>query len=429
MGMNSRVRWQRDSWRTFVPLLTASLIVMACDSGKPEAAPPATSGAGVASAKAPTESAADKGGPIVIGAAIAQTGFFSAFDTAAYRGSVLATEDINAKGGVSGRQLQIIAGDMKSDRTLGANVAVEQLGKGAKLLLVSCDFDIGSPAAIAATEKGVLAFSLCASSSKFGPKGIGPLAFTPSTATNAKGFAIAEWAYARGWRTAYLIGDRISHYSKTYPQYFKERFVELAGKDSILGEDTFMNSDPSIAAQITRIKALGKKPDLIFFCSVPPGGASAVRQIRAAGLDMPIAACGAMDGTFWLESIPNLSNFYSIAAASIYGDDPEPRINDLVQRYKKKFNEDPVQYLPALGYSGVELFAKAVAKAGSTDGDALRKVLEQFVDEPTITGPMTFNQQWHINLAHPMRMTEVAGGKRKFTGMVTPSKVSEKEYN
>jgi len=41
------------------------------------------------------------------------------------------------------------------------------------------------------------------------------------------------------------------------------------------------------------------KVDAIVFCSYLPGGSSAIRQIRAAGIDLPILASSTFDGTYW----------------------------------------------------------------------------------------------------------------------------------
>jgi hypothetical protein len=54
----------------------------------------------------------------------------------------------------------------------------------------------------------------------------------------------------------------------------------------------------SCSAQITRLKAVNPAPDVIELCSYPQGGASAVRQIRAASIKTPIASDNAMDGTY-----------------------------------------------------------------------------------------------------------------------------------
>ena len=86
---------------------------------------------------------------VVVGAVIALSGFVAPYDDP-HKGAILAIEDINAKGGVLGKQIEFVAADTKSDPAQGANAAIEVLEQGAELVLVTCDFDFGSPAAITA---------------------------------------------------------------------------------------------------------------------------------------------------------------------------------------------------------------------------------------------------------------------------------------
>ena len=93
----------------------------------------------------------------------------------------------------------------------------------------------------------------------------------------------------------------------------------------LIGADTFKNEDASIAAQITRIKSLPQEPDAIMLCSMMPGVVSAIRQIRAAGIKSMIINGSGVDGSYWLNAVPDLSNFYVPVQGSIYGDDPNPK--------------------------------------------------------------------------------------------------------
>ncbi len=72
-----------------------------------------------------------------------------------------------------------------------------------------------------------------------------------------------------------------------------------------------------------------------------PGEASAVKQIRAAGLDLPILGDEDLDGDYWKEAVPGLSDVYYSTYASIYGDDPDDQVNELVDRYKQETRQDP----------------------------------------------------------------------------------------
>ena len=188
----------------------------------------------------------------------------------------------------------------------------------------------------------------------------------------------------------------------------------MAGKQKdlkVVGRDTFKNDDASIAAQITRIKALPKEPDAIMLCSYAPGGASAARQIRAAGINSTILNGSAMDGTYWLGAVPNLSNFVVPVQGSIYGDDPNPKVEEFNKAFEKKFGARPSSTYAYPGYILIDLWAKAVERAKTTDGDPVVAQLNKMNKEPTIFGPRTFSDKLHIQDSVPMLISEIKNGK------------------
>src|SRR5579862_314342 len=120
--------------------------------------------------------------PIVIGEATAQTGTFSAYDVPPDLGAALAVKDINAKGGVLGRQLKVVQADDHSAIDQAPAAALKVLSQGANIGIVTCDYDHGAPAALVFQQHDIVSFAACAGSTKFGPTGIGPLAYTMGVA-------------------------------------------------------------------------------------------------------------------------------------------------------------------------------------------------------------------------------------------------------
>lgn len=352
---------------------------------------------------------ADGKEPIVIGLVMPYSGWFAAIDEGTIKGAELAVDDINAAGGVMGRPLKIVSYDMKSDPPLGADGAIDVISKGAKMIMVPTDFDFGGPGAFVAQSKGIPVFS-GAADAKFGVSGIGNMAYSLSVASQVQGALMAEWAYAQGWKTAYLLLDNTINYTKSLCANFADRWKTLAGADGLLGQDTFLNNDPSIATQTTRILDLPKKPDVVFLCSYPPGGASALRQLRAAGVSQPVLAGEAMDGNFWLAMTPGLDKFYVANYASYVGDDPDSAVNAFFQRLQKKTGKAPDISYSVRGYSIVQAFARAVERAKSTDGAKVAAALDSFDKEPLLIGPTSFDKKLHIALTRPMTIMEVEHG-------------------
>ncbi|WP_176038561.1 ABC transporter substrate-binding protein [Brucella tritici] len=349
--------------------------------------------------------------PVKVGFVMSYSGWFQPIDAATINGALLAVKEINAAGGVLGSQIEVAKFDNKSEPALGADGAVEVIGQGAKAILFPSDFDFGAPGAYIAQQNNVISLS-GASDPKFGVSGIGSYAYSISNAAQAQGALLAEWAYNdQNWRSAYVLLDNTVSFTKSLCGSFSQRWKELAGADALAGEDSFMNSDPSISAQTTRITNLAKKPDFIVLCSYAPGGPSAIRQLRAAGLDQPVLTGESLDGDYWVGTVPNLSNFYVVNYGSIYGDDPDPAVNDFFKRYEAEYKQRPDVSYSIRGYSLFQAWARAVQKAGSFDADKVAAVLDGFKDEPLLIGPTTYTPQLHIQTTRPMTIVQSQNGK------------------
>lgn len=355
-------------------------------------------------------------GDIIIGSATARTGAFAPYDTGPATGLEVAVDDINKAGGVLGRKLKVVYADTQSDRAKGAAAALDVINQGAKLVVVSCDFDFGSGAATAAVGKGVLASSTCGASTKFNPNVLGPLLFTMSTGTPAEGEIMARWAWEKKkLKKAYVLEDPGFAYAKDLCSGFKKTWTELAGPDAIAASDTFKSTDAKISAQISRMKSSGA--DFVFLCALTPAGPTAIKQIRAAGVDLPILSGAAMDGSYWIKTVPGLSNFYFDTYGSIFGDDPRPEVNEFVAKEKAKTGELPATSFDMTGYALGQAFKLAIEKTKSLDGKKLAAALETFKDEQLITGPTTFTADQHLNGVRPMAIIEVQDGKHSFSEM------------
>ena len=292
--------------------------------------------------------------------------------------------------------------DTKTDRAEGAKAGLEVLDKGADLVVVSCDYDFGSPAALAAEAAGKVSFFLCAESIKAGIQGVGPHSFSASVLAAVQGATMAEWAYnKKNARNYYRLLDTWTEYNKGICDGFDWMLPRL--KDAkLVGSDTFKNDDASIAAQITRIKSLPKEPDAIMLCSMMPGVVSAIKQIRAAGIKSMIINGSGVDGSYWLNAVPDLSNFYVPVQGSIYGDDPEPEGHGVQQEVQGGDRRRPLQPVclsrlcpdRRLGQGGR---ARQVDRRRQGGGR-----LEKMKNEPTLFGPRTFTSEIHHQNQRPL---------------------------
>ena len=94
----------------------------------------------------------------VFGLVMSFSGWFAPIDADTIAGAKLAVAEINAAGGVLGQPIEVVEFDNKSEPPLGADGAVDVIGKGAKAILFPSDFDFGAPGAYVAQQKDVIAF-------------------------------------------------------------------------------------------------------------------------------------------------------------------------------------------------------------------------------------------------------------------------------
>lgn len=393
--------------------LVLSVGLVACggdDSKAPADAAPANEGA--------SNNASPSGEPIVIGAAVAKTGFFEISDLPPLQGLEVAIDDINKNGGVLGRPLKLVTVDTKSDRAQGAAAALQTLDQGAVIGVVSCDLDLGAPAAIEFAKKNMVSFSLCAGSPTYGPKGVSPFAFSAGQATPSEAAGSAHFASVnKQYKTAYVLKDTLLDYSMSWGSEFDRAFKAYGGQ--IVGGDTYNNNDTSIQTQAARLKKLNPAPDVIAMCGVQPGGPAAVRQLRSSGINSPIVMCNGLDGANWLPSVPGLKDAFVVSYGSFTGDDSDDRVNEFFKKYIDRFDA-PNNGHALQGYGLAEILVEGVKQADTTDGPAVQAALEQLTDFKPITGCTTYDKDWHVSFCRPTAFKEIKDGKAVFVDRVEP---------
>src|SRR3981081_220921 len=152
---------------------------------------------------------------IVVGFATAASGFVESYDNATQDAALIRIDEINKAGGLLGKKIKPVFADTKTDQAEGAKSGLAVLDQGAQLVIVSCDYDFGAPAALQAQSAGKVSFFLCAESIKAGIPGVGPYSFSASVLAAVQGATMAEWAYnKKNARSFYRLLDSWTGYNK-----------------------------------------------------------------------------------------------------------------------------------------------------------------------------------------------------------------------
>src|SRR5438094_2654358 len=262
------------------------------------------------------------GSPIVIGWAFDSKGAMAPFDGPALAAAQLRVKQIDAKGGVGGRQLQIKTCDTQGNKPAIAKACAQKLlGQGANIIFTTCDVDFAAPVVQEAINRGVLAVAPCIGTDQMGPKRFGAkgrLAFSFGNVAQDEGSAMAEYAHRRGWKTAALATNTLLVYFKNVVQAFDKRFTQLGGK--VVDRESYATGANNVGAAVTRLNS--KKADVIVTSTSFGELPALVSGLRALGNKTPIINSWAGDGTYWLPKNPEVTNYYCVTYASVFGDDP-----------------------------------------------------------------------------------------------------------
>jgi branched-chain amino acid transport system substrate-binding protein len=356
---------------------------------------------------------------IVLGVVMAETGFMSPFDIPALNSMKIAVEDLNAAGGIDGTPVELKIVDTGSDLAKYAPAAQQVIDAGAKVVLVTCDYDTASPAALVAEQANILNIAPCVGDPIYGPAGGLNIGFSMGNGTPGESSVMAEFAADKGWKNAVFLTDTSIKYTQSQCEVAKTRFLELGGTD--VGSYAYVQGD-TIAETVSKIAA-GPTPDVIFNCGYSPGGAQVAKDLRDGGLATPIVSGFGMDGTFWLESAPGLSDYYVVTYASISGDDPVPAVNEFADKYEAEYGERPSVGSFVTGPSTIDAIKTAYTAAKSWDGDKLAAEFLTFDDLDLLAGPTKFSDTLHINVERPQRVLVVKDGGLTFVESRAPKKV------
>ena len=378
--------------------------------------------AGVAALLLATPAGADE---ILIGGALSLTGVQAPLDTPGFKGAQVAVKALNDAGGLLGKPVKFVNIDGKSDPVTVGNVAVELIDQGANLIVAPCDFDFGGPASREAQSAGLVGISTCASDPLYSSWSLGDKQFTLSMWNTTMGATAADYALKeRGWKTAYVVTDQFIAYTKPLSKYFVEHFKAIGGE--IILEDTYTNGDNDFSAQLSRLQALGKKPDVIFISSYGTDIAVMIRALREVGYDAPVLGGDSYDDPAIHEALGDkLGSEIYFVTHTWMGPEAHPDMPKFIELYEAMHGEPPDTSFVATGWDTIMLMAEAVKMAGSTDGAAVAKALEDG-EFKLLTGDLAYQnaEQGHAPDKAAV-LIELKGGKPAFLGWRRPETIPD----
>lgn len=334
--------------------------------------------------------AADDGEEIVIGGIGPLTGGAASYGISVKQGGQLAVDEINAAGGINGKQIKYLFEDDESDAEKALSAYSKLMDEGMQVLMGT----VTSDPCIAVTDE----------SSKDGI-----LQITPSGSAEAcaqydncfricftdplQGRSMANYMYEEGVRKVAVIYDVSSDYSSGIYEAFVDEFEALGG--TVVAAESFTSGDVDFKTQLTKIKATDAEALFlpIYYTEV----AYISNQAVNVGLKLPYYGCDGWDGV-----IAQLEGDTTNIEGAVYltpfvANSEDEAVQKFVADYKAKFGADPDQFA-ADAYDAIYTIKAAIEKAGSMDNDAIIAAMTE-ITVPGITGEMTFTKEGEPNKA------------------------------
>ncbi|SHO65948.1 branched-chain amino acid transport system substrate-binding protein [Pseudoxanthobacter soli DSM 19599] len=352
---------------------------------------------------------------IIVGVASAQTGGLAPFDQPSLAGLKIAIDEINAKGGFDGKfPVKLMIKDTRSDLGATATIAQELVDAGAKILITPCDADPSIAAGQVTQPLGIPTLTFCGTAPIL-TGAVGDVMFGTYPGDNLQATVLADYAYEQGFRKVYLLKSPDSTYTMRLPEYFGEVFTKKGG--AIVGEGTFSMNQADFSAEVTKIKNLADKPDLIMTAGYEPDFPAFVQQLRAAGVQTPVFGADAI-GTGTILGLGKLVDGTVYTAAGYAT--PGSKLEAFEAKFKKITGHAPESAYEANGYDIGLILDTAVTKAGSDDPKAIRDALAGIEKLEGVTGEITYAGTDRMPL-RSVALVKYEDGKRVFIGTVVPA--------
>jgi branched-chain amino acid transport system substrate-binding protein len=344
------------------------------------------------------------GDKVKIGVFMSLTGSTAQFGISSTNGIKMAAEEVNAAGGINGKQVELLVQDDRSDAQEAATIVtkfVTQDGVHGILGEVASSRSIAA-APIAQNAKVPM---LTPSSTNPEVTKAGDYIFRSCFIDPVQGAAMSQFAgKSLGKRRAALMVDRKNDYSTGLEKVINEVFPKFGGQ--VVITQSFQEGDTDFNGQLTSIK--GANPDVIFIPGYYGDVALIAKQARDKGLNVPLVG-----GDGW-----DSAQLYTIGGQAVVGSyftnhyspfDTDPKVQKFVQGYQQRYGQIP-DALAATAYDAAHIMFDAVKRAGSTDGKAVRDALAATKDFPGVTGTVNFNA--NRDAVKPIMMIRVdEGGK------------------
>jgi branched-chain amino acid transport system substrate-binding protein len=336
--------------------------------------------------------------PIRIGALFSVTGPASFLGEPERNTLEMLVKEANAKGGIKGRKLELIAYDTQGDATKAVQLATKLIKNDKVSVIVGPSTTGETMAVIAVTEKEKIPLISCAAGIKITDP-VKPYVFKTPANDHVAAEKIFNFMLTKKQKSVAILTV-----TDGFGSSGREQLKELAKKKGIavVADETYGPKDTDMTAQLTKIK--GSKADAIICWGTNPGPAIVTRNVKQLGIKIPLYQSHGVASKKYIELAGSDNAEGVILPAGklaifdkLPKNDPQKKLlTQYNADYKKAFNVEASTF-GGYAYDAFLMISEALKKGAATN-DQIRDALESTKKLVSVSGIFNMSATDHNGL-------------------------------
>jgi branched-chain amino acid transport system substrate-binding protein len=295
----------------------------------------------------------------------------------------LVTEQINEKGILGGRKIEIVKCDDVGKPDESSKCAQQLVSQGVKAVAGSYSSTCTEPASEIYNEAGILQITPSSTATRLSQKGFQRF-FRVCFLDDRQGLFAANFMLDKlGAKKAVFLHDN-STYAKGLAEWAEKYYKEAGGESLLI--DAINPEDTDFKPILTKIMDLN--PDAVYFTGYHPQGGLLLKQSKELGATFQWVMGNACNN-------PEMIEIAGLDAAKGCYITTEPLPKDIPGDVAKKFYDDfvakydepPASIWWVMAGDALRVIVEAMEKTNSTDSEKMAEYLHtQFKDYPGVTG-------------------------------------------
>ena len=330
-----------------------------------------------------------RGNTVRIGVAGPMTGDQARNGEELWYGALLAANEWNERGGLLGKKIELIRKDDQAVETEGAKVAEALVGEGVVAVIGHYNSGVTAPASLVYTKQKIPMIT--------------PAATNPS---------ITDQPFENGFDTVFRVCGRDDVQCRTAAEFVANELglkrVAIFHDKTIYGQGLaqwFRDECEKLGVEVTKWMGFDNMeknfhpfmpmlregdPQLWYFGGIHNQGGPLVRQAKESGITIPFMSG---DGVFHPEFLAKAGDTAE-GSFFTFPDQSGEEAEAVRKRYEAAFQREAGPY-SVYSYVTANILFESIAKAGSTDGEAIAKAIRGMEHE-TVIGPLSFDEKGDV---------------------------------